>query len=152
MADSVNSFCCIASKSQLLCYSFVFRRRDAVVSRAVWKKITDLQRVLNFRKIRIFDRFTNFTQFRDPPTILKWHKNGNGCQSLSFGAIFAVLSRTFMFFQVALARTSSIIPSKKTGGSRYFALTTLRKTHFRRFLQNRSTNFDVSRCKMIGKT
>ena len=66
VADSVNSFCCIASKSQLLCYSFVFRRRDAVVSRAVWKKITDLQRVLNFRKIRIFDRFTNFTQFHTP--------------------------------------------------------------------------------------
>ena len=37
--------------------SFVLRRRDAVVSRAVWKKFTDLQRVLNFRKIRIFDRF-----------------------------------------------------------------------------------------------
>ena len=37
--------------------SFVLRRRDAVVSRAVRKKITDLQRVLNFRKIRIFDRF-----------------------------------------------------------------------------------------------
>ena len=37
--------------------SFILRRRDAVVSRAVWKKFTELQRVLNFRKIRIFDRF-----------------------------------------------------------------------------------------------
>ena len=120
MADSVNSFCCIASKSQLLCYSFVFRRRDAVVSRAVWKKITDLQRVLNFRKIRIFDRFTNFTQFHTLKCDNKWHKNGNGCQSLSFGAIFAVLSRTFMFFQVALARTSSIIPSKRSRGVTIF--------------------------------
>ena len=99
--------------------SFIRRRRDAVVSRAVWKKFTDLQRVLNFRKIRIFYRFRvshNFTQN------FTWPKNGKGCQSLSFGAIFVVLSRAFMFFQVALARTSRITPSPVAAQVHFFTL------------------------------
>ncbi len=94
---------------------------------------------LTFREFWIFEKYAFLTVLEFHPIshrvkFYTWHKNGNGCQSLSFGAIFVVLSRTFMFFQVALARTSRITPSKKfkktgMGGSRYFALTTLRKTH-----------------------